>query len=116
MPEHVRGQAVPEQVCPSDGRMEIGSAKRAAHDRRDRPTIRERPTWGSHTQKHVAAGARGTITAEIRGERSPDLGGQREAIVPKAFCSANRDLTGSPVEVIELQRHHLARSKAQSPR
>src|SRR5687768_15493436 len=94
--------------------MEIGSAKRAAHDRRDRPGAREAPTRRPHAEKDAPHGAGWPISAKIRRQRRPYICGQGEAIVSKPFLSPNGDLTQAPVDIIELERHHLAGTKPET--
>jgi hypothetical protein len=68
---------------------------------------------GFHAQEDAARWARGPIGPQVRDERFAHVPRQWKAIVHRSL-SSHRQLAGSPVEIAQLQPHHLAGAKAQS--
>jgi len=63
--------------------------------------------------EHAPRCAARAVGAQVRGERRAHLGWEREAIAKPALA-ADDDLPLPPAQVVELERHDLARAQAEA--
>src|SRR5271163_3947235 len=66
----------------------------------------------NRTDEDVSAGAAGAVQPEITRDRTADITGQRQARPACPLLRANSDLTVIPIDVLQLQRDHLAGTKS----
>ena len=100
-----------EAVCPY-GRHPRSRAG-MAHDGRD-PTRPERPYRGKGPQEHLAV--HGAVLApplEVSGDRSADVGWQRETVLVAPFAM-DHDLSATPADVLQAQAGYLASAQPEA--
>ena len=111
--EHRGSEAVPKKMRTVRGGRKPRSPERPIDDCPNGAAHRESAMRCKTAQEDKSGGARRPSLAEIEADRPPDVYGQRESIMDLAF-SANNELSLSPTQVVELERHHLARAQAKT--
>ena len=100
--KHRRGETVSHHVGSLKGWMQACSLERPANDRRHCRRSSKAGPRRFHANKHPTRFACGPIQAQIEGERLTDNYRQWHPVVQQTLA-ANEDLTGPPVDIVELE-------------
>jgi hypothetical protein len=111
--KHRRGEAVSQHVGTLKDRMQACSIECAPNDRRHRRRSSKTRARRFHANKHPTRFARGTIHAQIGCERLTDIHRQGHPVVQQTL-TANEDLAGPPVEVIELESNDFPSTETEA--
>jgi hypothetical protein len=114
MADHLRGQAMPQEVgSTAAGTAYSRSHKSSPDDVADRRRAAEPYARCPRSEKDSS---RGTLTAavvQVRGERLSDIGQQRKAISHSSFTS-NQQFAATPTDIIQFHGDYFACSQAEA--
>ena len=100
-------------MCTEGGGIDIAALQAMPHDRPNGATPLEAACRRPRAQKDASAGAGRSATLEIGGDRPTDLGSQGQ-LVALATLAVHAQMAFLPVDVVELQGRHLARTQSQA--
>jgi hypothetical protein len=110
----VGGQGVAEQVSGASATAsDPGSSKRSSNYVADRCWPFQADMRWVHALEHASTGARAAIFAEVSGQRLANISKQRQWL-NYAALSADFNLSGPPVNVVEFEEDDLSSSEPES--
>jgi hypothetical protein len=112
--DHAGSGGVAEHVCPGQvPERDACTNEIAPHDRGDRRSL-EGPRWIGEGEEHPTFRMVRSGVAEILGQRSADLLGQRQHPLAATLPDAKAELSCMPIQVVQFERGDLAGAQAQT--
>ena len=111
--QHLGGQSMAKLVCSVSRRMDPGTLEGMTNDRSNAAGTLKAIDRGLGAQKYASTGARWPCILQIPGDRFTNLAGYRQ-LVAQAALGAYAQCTDVPVDVVEFEKCHFARTQSQS--
>ena len=102
--DHVAGQGVPQPMRPNPGHTRPDAG--ASHDGRH-ATAAQSADRSTSAHEQGPAGRLGATQLQIAHDRFPNVGGQRQLLLPITFA-VDQHLTAAPVNVVNGERCDLS--------